>query len=55
MARVKLNQYGKNLYPWLIDTWLTIYGFNSDKSSFLIWDNIEQKWKYISYDFCEGE
>ena len=54
MATIQLNERGRELYPYLADEWLAVYGFNSDCKQFLVWDGIMCRWLYIPIAFCEG-
>lgn len=54
MVKVKLNKRGADLYPWLAETELSVYGFISHNYSFVIWDYINNEWLHINQIFCEG-
>lgn len=54
MAKIILNKQGSELYGHLADEWLTVYGFNSNTYSFLIWDYIIQEWIFIPMTLCVG-
>ena len=54
MPKIWLNERGRELYPHLANEWLTVYGYNPDSYSFIIWDEIMHAWVYISTSHCEG-
>ena len=55
MSQIWLNKRGAELYPWLAEQWLEIFGFNPDNYSFLIWDNIMGEWKFVETRHCKGD
>ena len=54
MAKIKLNDRGAKTYPHLIDTPLTVYGYDSKYQCFICWDWICGKWIEISNISCEA-
>ena len=54
MIKVRLNKRGIELYPWLANVALPVYGYNTNSYSFIIWDYVCNEWKDISQHFCEG-
>lgn len=54
MVKVRLNKRGVDLYPWLAETELPIYGFIPHNYSFVIWDYINHEWLHVNQNFCEG-
>ena len=54
MPKIKLNEEGKELYSYLSDTWLEVYGYNPELNAFVIWDNIMCQWEFIETYYCEG-
>lgn len=54
MIKVRLNKHGAELYPWLADVALPVYGFIPHSYSFIIWDYVTNEWRHINQNFCEG-
>ena len=54
MAKIKLNDKGIKLYPWLADVELTVYGYLEKFDAFRVYDYITQDWKVIPTFQCEG-
>lgn len=54
MLVIWLSEEGGEIYPHLINEWLTVYGYDPISRSFIIWDEIMYKWVNISVTLCEG-
>jgi len=54
MTRIRLNKRGAELYSWLADLSLPLYGFIPHDYSFVIWDHVKGEWLHINQNFCEG-
>ena len=54
MNQITLNRQGINKYPHLAYKWLDVYGYHSDRYTFLIWDHITEEWRNIHTYECKG-